>query len=394
MIDTIQFQIPEFQVADVHKLEIVPGSVHGATGEIVGEFPLWQSSEDEWVCARRAFVNTDQFSVDIKGTGSSVSCFFKIHSVAKAIDGGLGLASVDRSQAVSFFDQIEAGLSACGIHADPLGAAITRLDLFRDVETEFPFAAYRPVLEHLEPYRTRFKSDYGTTYTWGNGRQQICVYDKIAERQARGADVSALPSHLIRFEYRLTSKAKVHTQLGGIYCLGNLLDRFEILPGVFNQAMQEELFRHPIPDRPISATLTDELTTYQRTGGRNWQQRYLADQGLIRLHERLGLRAAAEALVDVTGDRRKAKRTLEQGFNALLHQTVEGLGIRQLYRELKEKVIWGEGPEGDAVDAVLAPSRSTGTGVAKSNGRLCHSPRGIPRGPPWSVEWKDPTSMQ
>ena len=263
MIDTIRLQTPKFQISDGAQLKIVRGAVDAATGEIVGEYPLWQGSDGSQVWGKQAYVNADGFSVDIKARGSNVSCFLKIHSVAKAVDAGLGLASVDRSQAVSFFNDIEAALCACGVQVDLRGAAITRLDLFRDVETDFPFAAYRPVLEHLEPHHSRFKSDYGTTFYWGNKQRQICVYDKVAERQACGTDVSDLASHLIRFEYRLTGKRKVSAQLGGIHSLGGLLDRFEILGEVFNGAMQEHLFRHPISDRPSSATLVDELAIYQ-----------------------------------------------------------------------------------------------------------------------------------
>ncbi len=342
MIDTIHLQITDFSVSDGAPLEIQPGFVHGETGEHMGEFPLWVGDDGEWVRARSARLNTEQFSVDIKALGSGASCFVNIPSVAQCCDGGLGLVAVGRCQAISFFDDLGRQLSDMGIHVDLGSAGITRLDTFRDVETEFPFAAYRPVLEHLQPNRTKCKSDYGSTFYWGNKQQQITVYDKKAQLQARGANVGGLPDHLMRFELRFTKKKKIRAQLGGIDTLGDLLDQFDILPEVFNRTMGEQLFRHPVPDRPCASSLVDELEFYRQTGGRNWQQRYLADQGLLRRHEQGGLRAFEEALVEVTGDRRKAKRTLERGFGAQLNAPTGGPAIGELYAELKTKVTASE----------------------------------------------------
>ena len=133
----------------------------------------------------------------------------------------------------------------------------------------------------------------------------------------------------------------------------------------------------------------------KRTGGRNWQQRYFSDQGLIRLHERYGLRPFEGALVEATGDRRKARRALEQGFKALLNQPMEGPGIPQLYRELKEKVIGERVPDSDPVDAVPPYSCLASTGVVESHRFPCLSqpPAEIPREPPWSMGWEKTASM-
>lgn len=347
MIDTLQLELQNWEVRDRSKLQLQPAAVSLESGEAIGEFPLWVDGGGELVEGAKAYFNDDVMNVSIQSKHRISRCFVKF-SLPKVLRGD-NFSGLNRAEAGSALDSVASRLEEVGVLSDMDGARLSRVDLFRNIESDEGYSSYYPLFSLLEGSRLN-KRDYGTTYLWRNGVRELTVYDKIAERAIRGKGSTGLPENVLRFEARFFKHRKVLSSVG-MDTVRDLRQGFDALPEVYNREWKASLFSFDVPDieRMSRDRLFAELSYYRRWCGRYWMRAYLEDVGTVALLERCGgvevLRRTLSSLYD---DRNTAKictwrlvRRIEQAQRRRM-PTVELWNRKTLadyYDEIKNKLL-------------------------------------------------------
>jgi hypothetical protein len=126
-----------------------------------------------------------------------------------------------------------------GIITDTFDARVWRLDVACDISTTYPFSGYGVLFDTLH-YRNYSDANLGSTYRTGGKGAQWCIYDKRAECDARGIDVSGLPDYLMRFEYRMLRRYTLRD--AGFSNITDVLDGYDNLREITTSAWDKVLF--------------------------------------------------------------------------------------------------------------------------------------------------------
>ena len=78
-----------------------------------------------------------------------------------------------------FLMELEKELTDSGIFLDVRKCSISRLDVTKNVEIEYDFSKYVPLLRKLQFARDKLNREYNNqTYLMGNGSKVLCCYNK------------------------------------------------------------------------------------------------------------------------------------------------------------------------------------------------------------------------
>ncbi len=347
MLDTLKLSLTDYSVNDSCALIVQPSAIDMRTGEALSNHPLWRQGS-QIVEGAKAYFNDERFNVSIVPIShqepDAMSCTVQF-SVPKVANGS-NYHPLQPREAREAVQQVERDLKRIGICTNIESARVSRLDTFKNVVAEEPFACYHPMFSLLSGRRMQ-KRDYGTTFLWHNTRQEICIYDKLEEMAHLKADVRRLPANTIRFEHRLLKSSKVTETLGGIRTVHDLFAGYDVLPRVFEKTMRESVFRYEVAE--VEAIITSELQRdmahFRDHAGRNWVQQYLKAFGLFHLLQRTEIETVRRIVDELSDDRTKAWRVHKELDKLRIDAAslrVVGRSRRTvgaLYRELRGQVL-------------------------------------------------------
>lgn len=237
LIDTLVLGLERADIRGAN-VEIEPPKINMGTGEISPFIDI------DGVRARKAYANLDNlyFTSTAKRipSGSTIQVDKLQFSVPKllGLDGEYvsNLSTDDVQDALAIARD---ALKDNGIFTDTFDARLWRVDVACDVATAYPFSGYG-VLFDVMHYRNYADANLGSTYRTGGKGAQWCIYDKRAECEARGLDVSNLPEYLMRFEYRMLRRYTINGS--GYDDVTSLIDGYDNLPSIVSDAWDKVLF--------------------------------------------------------------------------------------------------------------------------------------------------------
>jgi len=342
MIDTIMLDLQDFEVSEHPNLELQRARTNLQTGEILGkEVKLFHD-----FTGTKAIGNSDKTHVDIfagrDGKVHAVTHF----SVPKQV-ADTNYQEVDYAGFLRALDSAEQDLSMFGVEADFDKAKITRLDLFKNIQTSEPIFCYAKVFELLNANYTKDKRTYGVGgWLFGNAQQQYCIYNKLEELKHNNKECNfdSLPETM-RFEHRSLNARKVK----GTYDFMTVEDLkkygWDALYEKRRDIWRDGFFKYEVEDVETLAasTLKKYLQFYQSKGGREWFDNFLRSYGAVNLYEIAGTETIKKALEDLGCNRMKIYR-LEQTMRQRVFEfeSLEGkqdVSLGTLYSELKTKVL-------------------------------------------------------
>jgi hypothetical protein len=155
--------------------------------------------------------------------------------------------------------------------------------------------------------------------------------------------VAGLPVNSVRAELRALKASKVR-ELFGIERAGELVDSLNHIRAVYRSHMEEQLFKHELPDDPAlsRSDLVEQLTVCKERS-RFWYRAWCMGYAMQQLaRDADALKYAVRVVASDPKTARRIIKEIEQGER-------EGLALQQvgpssrtwgeLYDELKEKVL-------------------------------------------------------
>jgi hypothetical protein len=344
MLDTLKLSLSEYSVSSDAQLQVQPGLVDNATGELIGNNKLWRA-DGRAVCGSKAWHNGQDVNVTIKPnthTTNGPSLCLVQFSVPKVALGS-NYYPVSSYGAVRALRVVEKYLADIGISTNLKSAAVSRLDAFKVAVCSEPYDSYHPVFATLQGQRMR-RRDYGRTFLWENTLQEICAYDKLEEMRRNKHSVEGLPPNSLRFELRALKMQKVRNWLG-IQNAGELLANLDHLEHEYRAVMEKQLFKGEVTQasKLTQGQVREQLEAAKEHCGREWFEKYL----LAVAYNALGgdVDAVKAALLEVAGTRqaaRKMTKKLEAAHLDAVATSIQGSSRRplgELYTELREKVL-------------------------------------------------------
>lgn len=352
MIDTLKFRLDDYDISSQSKLSIQPSIYNHSTNEMSGNFLLYQD-RDHTIEGSKAFYNCDNFNLTLsvkKGAGSM--CFVQM-SLPKAYNGN-NFHSVGRQGSKATLKKIEQELKEVGVRCNILQSHLSRVDTFKNIETEENFSSYYRIFSELKVPRKKSR-DYGTAFLYYNDYEEICIYDKILEMQSKNISTKDYPKNVIRFENRLLKARKIKDSLGMSKVIELFsIDGYEHVREKFKHNMEKNIFKYTSTEININSTkkIEQDLLYFMSMYKENWLDRYLKTMGITTLNNDFGREALRKALENVMPDdinknTRKSKldrltRKINEAETDLLmmsNSQVQDKTIVNLYDELKTKVL-------------------------------------------------------
>ena len=346
-LDTVHLQLTDYSIAEDNTLTVQPAPFIASTGEKVSEFPLFADTSGRQYRGSRAYLNVpDRFQLTLAPftkCEAGVSCFVQF-SVPR-VHYGNNYYSVGEEGSQAVFSTIEKELWQAGVHTEISEASICRLDTFKNIEPEEPFASYAPVLSLLKMRRGVDRA-YPEGFLLKNTQQQFCVYDKIAEMQKRKVEVSHFPAQTMRFEHRCMNKDKVRAVFGFTSVHDLFSGGYDTVKKQQVAQWKKNLFSNTVEEvlQIGAGVLEEELKYFKQRFERNWFDWFLKSYGVRYLAQVAGVEVVKMALQNIDAEKTmiwRAEKTLEQAkkemdFIKQVEGTNKTLGV--LYMELQEKV--------------------------------------------------------
>jgi hypothetical protein len=347
MIDTMQLLLTEYDCKDA-KLKLQPSPIDMATGAATANFPLWhngtQMVEGAYAYHRQEHVNVKLYPMpkpEGQGMGTICSIRFEVPKFA----GDDNYHPTDIKGTRKALRSAEKHLATIGIKTSLKTAQVSRLDAFKNVVADEPFACYQSVLGLLSGSRMKQRG-YENGFLWENQQQQVCVYDKLRKMEHDKLPVAGLPRNSIRFEHRMLKSKKVRDALN-FRSVADLLESYDSIASTYQQTMKKQLFRYePAEVETIMASeIEADMTFFKGKYGRNSLSLYLKCYGLHSLLQLTNMETILGAVENVFDDRKKKSRMkaelLKMRFDT---QAMRVMGpskrtTGQLYAELREKVL-------------------------------------------------------
>jgi hypothetical protein len=363
MVDTVVLNLDKFAINKRHLLDIQPPVIK-PTGEIIGDFNI------NGISASKAWHNGKKFNVTLKqkfGSPGQISAF--VQTSLPRYQAENNTQAVDQRQAREIFQHLEEDLSAIGIESKINDANLSRLDLFRNAETKFPFETYSPVLNLMSGKRMKSQEFGGQGFMYRNSKHEIVAYDKLQEMDyklkskfGKGTETykteseiikkKYLDKNLLRFEYRMKSHEKV-SDVSKFETAKDLINYYPTLETIYKSTMKENLFKYD--GRKIEILQTKKLESIfselKSLYPRSYVTKFLmmvGMQGLSQYGTIVQISAALEKVSENKGTVSKFKSRvdeqkifLEDLMQKLKRKQIDvsGQPINELYLELKRLVL-------------------------------------------------------
>lgn len=345
-LDTVKLHLKDYSITGDSALTVQPATYIAGTGEVVSEFPLFQDTEGKKYRGSKAYLNTDRLNLTIQPftrSEAQTTCFVSF-SIPK-IHYGNNFYSVGEEGAQAVFSIVEKELWNSGIHTDIQQADLSRVDTFKNIQTEEPYSSYYSLFPLLKARRA-IQRGYGTTFLVHNTQQEFCVYDKLEEMKSRNIDITQFPAQTMRFEHRLLNKQKVEKVYGfssvSALCSGG----YSALKEKQKEEWRKSLFSHTVEEVVMlgSRQLEQEMRFFKQKFERNWFEWFLKSYGAYHLAQVAGIEVVRLALQNVEAERTKVWRAekllmdTKREIEMLKEEEGSSKTLGVLYRELQQKV--------------------------------------------------------
>jgi len=345
-LDTVRLHITDYEIAGDTTLQVQPSTYYAGTGEVVSEFPLFRTQTGREFRGAKAYLNTDRLNLTIQPfTRSELGTTCSVQFSVPKNHYGNNYYSVGEEGSQAVFSLIEKELRQNGIHTNIMQADLSRVDTFKNVQTEEPFSSYYSLFALLKARRA-IQRGYGTTFLVHNTQQEFCVYDKNEEMRNRNIDITKFPAQTMRFEHRLMNKRKIQSVYGFSSVSSLFSGGYAVLKSQQAKEWKKSLFSHTVEEVMVlgSRVLEEEMRVFKERFGRNWFDWFLKSYGACHLAQVAGIEVVRLALQNFEPDRMKlwrAEKTLEQAKREIdFVKKEEGSNktYGTLYKELQEKV--------------------------------------------------------
>jgi len=349
MIDTIGLRsVPgEFVVSEHTPLEVYPARYSLSNGEVLNDFKLFELNGEE-ITGSKAILNRDKYQVTIDARG--LYCQLSVPKYAR----GRNYMLSNKKEATEVLNDLEKSLQDEGIELDIMDAIPGRLDACKNVRLDYPTGNYFSFISSLGGNRMNAKSGYSqgvrrTGYQWTNSRQELVCYDKRIEMQFRKEATTGVPKNVLRFEHRLRNGRKIKEALG-FNTVKDLLKNFGRIEENYNKTLAGSIFKYEADDkrlfvsRTIQEYLLYALVKYKRNKFQNFAFDIMFSKENLILDEK-SLYEMLEEAMQLAGYKSGMKRIHRFRLKAVLQKVkeipidIETVSVRELYRELKNKVL-------------------------------------------------------
>lgn len=271
MLDTVKIYLEDYEVKKQNNLTI--STNYNTSGEEKNSFKLFSLDSGDEIGGNKAYCNTNNFQFDVTSKGA----FLKF-SVPNVFYQGNNYKSVNQDQTKDSIKVIETDLKNNGISTNLLNGNLSRLDMFKQITPEEKFSNYIPIFRAVKGSQKQL-TDYGTTFLWKNGVEQVTVYDKIIEMIHHKKDISGLPDTM-RFENRLLNKRKIE-QVLEFTKVNELIKYYDELEPAYNKAIKHQIFMLNTEEFNIAIQKEFEarFEYFFLSGGREWLNKFVYGLG-------------------------------------------------------------------------------------------------------------------
>lgn len=191
--------------------------------------------ESEEFLKEKFFINLRYYQATINSRGLKVE--FSFPQLVRG-DNILGVSSEYLKPAIKW---IERDLREKGVKTSLLRGRILRMDIFRNVETEYSFENYSEVLRSLYLKRTH-RRDYVDGFLVGNTLREICFYNKVKEAKEKYGDgiirkYKLDGERIMRGEFRVLQKVDEVLKDYPIVSVNDLCKNYKIVPVIYLEFM-------------------------------------------------------------------------------------------------------------------------------------------------------------
>ena len=326
-IDTLWGMFENFDISDPSQFSVQKGKLHVGTGIVRNERVLLKDPNSQWVSGEKAELDTPDLHLVLKRLNFSDRRLFLRASLPKIVYGD-NYHPLDKRALTQGLQQIQQEMLTHGVKANILEAKLTRIDIFVNLILHHPFEKYLPILAILHFPGTVPRVYNPTGYLFANTQQAIAIYDKPAEMESRGRDISDQPEHVMRIEYRLFTHRNIK-KVTDIESVEKLLKNYTRVEDIFKNAMST-LFKHNPNIENVSklTELTGQLQYFKNNYGKNYWPRFLKCMG-YRCLDKQGIipKRALAARQFVSPVERKSR---EKRRRTLLNESVESLVVNKM----------------------------------------------------------------
>ena len=310
VIDTLKLYTEEYEIKEKNKL-ICRIDLNNETGEI----------------REKRFYNSDQFNLTVDNRG-----LFMQFSLPKLYGEESNFNPINYKQCKEVMNSIERILKDIGIITNINYFKVSRMDLFKNIKTVYPFINYSFILHTLNLERTNSR-DYGDTYIIMNGQREVCFYDKVKETYLK-YKLRLNKINIMRGEIRF--KTHKENKKRGFDKVTDIIENWELLKEIYKEIMKK-VFNREL-EEVKKEKVNKELFIYN----------LILEIGMKKVIEFLGIREITnidkERLKKILMNKycksevyRKLKNLKEKEKE--YRKYVENDKFEKLYKELKEKFI-------------------------------------------------------
>ena len=333
-IDSVSLHLTNFEVLDASAIEIRHGRENYKTKEIIGERVLFKDSKDNHVWGESAFYNTPLWQFDINKFGA----FVKL-SIPLVHNNGSNniLPPKSKKEVTAVFERVESEMFNNGIKTSLLDNNLSRVDIFKMIESNYEYGNYDAVYKSLNVSR-KSKREFGNdSHYWKNAQSEFVIYDKFNEVIAKHGNSFSLPKNSHRHETRFMKGRKVREVLK-VATAKELIWIYDSLPVITANELSKIFHTNPKEFKlGLNEDFRNNLLIYLETG-RNGKQRILNDTARKHFIETLGIDNYLKIIGEVCGRSQKNKERKEVS-RIQLEYGLSNNDLIDLYDEIRTKAI-------------------------------------------------------
>jgi len=283
-VDTLRLFLREWKVNSTNEIEVRPANFNAGTGETLGDCELFNG-----VRGVKAWVNRPLWNLCILPKKGNALPFVEFSIPRVASGGSANYAPVNAAGMGAAVATVENELRAAGFECNLKTAALSRVDVFRNVSAGQPFGSYAPLLSMMNGSRMHSKV-FGSTFLWNNKAHALTVYDKREEMRFKGRDTNELPANAVRFEYRLLNGAKCKAALPMMPTATELVHGIDVLAEIYRGQWGRLAFGLEVGELELLAQeqVTEEMRGYRKQYGARWNSVHLRDMGALHISRTIG----------------------------------------------------------------------------------------------------------
>ena len=346
MIDTIWLSTQCYKILDKHSLDIDPPTIRSSKIPEEKAYEQIASPDGVLIDFKKAYRNENIWNVTIEPPYMHLQMSIpRINSATARNPSGNNLEPVCMAEAFACLELVEEQVSDAGVVFSLDNCFVSRLDLFRNIQTDLKYLDYAPLFSVLKPKRAERKK-YKTTFYWGNKSWEICIYDKTREMLEKGLAEEVPSDNILRCEYRIFGHKNVCKVLNQKKCpVLFLFEKWKELDGIYKNAIKTKILNSVSDSSEYFAdeNLSFRVRRYKGDGDRNWLGRMLKDSGIDFLTQQYSDEEIKHALIDAELNRSQISRVMNQVSEVKQSKVMNSKNdqgkMRNLYMEIEEKLL-------------------------------------------------------